>query len=312
MNTVLSTWSTLEAVRSSVLSGKLGAITSVAAVLAGIMAALALLKVTDDYINGHGVTGWDIVKPLVLLLVVCNFNSFVLTPVNSLVNIFTKSISSGVDVSNQQFITQWGHNIATIGAQNMKQIDDDYESSIAELSQDKSPAGKFFAKLWLGIKKALMNLFSVSTLSIATIIGGLLFLLVKILLFAQQVLCYIYLTVIGLIGPIVFALAIISPYSSGIKSWIARYIQVAMWIPMGYIIMFINLQVGNTFGGMAASGSTGMGAEWFMIALQIVSLASVAAVPKLSAMIIESTGANDAHSSLSQPFRSVARKLIKF
>jgi hypothetical protein len=52
--------------------------------------------------------------------------------------------------------------------------------------------------------------------------------------------------------------------------------------------------------------------EWFMIALQMVALVSVAAVPKIAAWVIESTGANDAHGSLSMPARTAARKLIKF
>jgi hypothetical protein len=52
--------------------------------------------------------------------------------------------------------------------------------------------------------------------------------------------------------------------------------------------------------------------DWFMIALQIVALISVASVPKMAAWIIESTGANDAHSALSQPARQMARKFMKF
>lgn len=309
---VLSTWSVLESVRSSVIGGKLGAITSVGAVLAGVLAALAMLKVTDDYISGQGIRGWDILRPLVLLLIVCNFNSFVLSPVNSMVNIFTRSISQNVEVSTGEYVSQWGRSMAEVGAYTMKDIEDEFGRSMEELSEDKTAVGRFLAKLWLAMKKAVMEIFSVTTISIGSIIGGILFLLTKVLMFAQQVVCYVYLTVVGLIGPIVFALSIISGYSSGIRSWIARYIQIAMWIPMGYIIMYVNLQIGKTFGGMAASGTTGLSVEWFMITLQLVALVSVAAVPKLSAMVIESTGANDAHASLTQPFRTIARKLIRF
>ena len=108
------------------------------------------------------------------------------------------------------------------------------------------------------------------------------------------------------------ALAILPGYETGLKNWVARYIQIAMWIPIGYFVMYINLQIGNAFCTLAAAGQTGLAMDWFMIALQIVALISVSSVPKMAAWVIESTGANDAHSALSQPARQMARKFMKF
>ena len=103
-----------------------------------------------------------------------------------------------------------------------------------------------------------------------------------------------------------------SPESTGLKNWVARYIQIAIWIPIGYFVLYINLQVGKAFCTLAAAGQTGLAMDWFMIALQIVALVSIASVPKMAAWVIESTGANDAHSALSQPARQMARKFMKF
>ena len=116
----------------------------------------------------------------------------------------------------------------------------------------------------------------------------------------------------SLLGPFIMALSILPGYETGLKNWVARYIQIAMWIPIGYFVMYINLQVGNAFCTLAAAGQTGLAMDWFMIALQIVALVSVASVPKMAAWVIESTGANDAHSALSQPARQMARKFMKF
>jgi hypothetical protein len=135
---------------------------------------------------------------------------------------------------------------------------------------------------------------------------------VKILLFIQQILCNTYLMMNSLLGPFIMALAILPGYETGLKNWIARYIQIAMWIPIGYFVMYINLQVGKAFCTLAAAGQTGLAMDWFMIALQIVALVSIASVPKMAAWVIESTGANDAHSALSQPARQMARKFMKF
>ena len=312
--TILSVWATLDQVRSTVISGKLGAVMSIAAILAAMLASAAILKVASDYIQGQSVGIWQLVRPLVLLVFVCQFNTLVLSPLNSMVNVFTRDIASSVNVSTKEYVSQWASNMSTVEAYTIRSSEEQAEAALEEIAgNDSGPIGKFFAKIWEGIKKFIRNLFSVTTFGVGSLIGAVLFLIVKILLFAQQVLCSLYLTIAGLIGPLVFALAILSGYSSGIKSWIARYIQIAMWIPIGYMIMYINLQVGNVFMQNAASaGGSDLSSEWFMIALQIVALVSIASVPKIAAWVIESTGANDAHGSMSQPMRTVARKLVKF
>lgn len=314
LTVILSTWSTLDQVRNTVIAGKLGAIASIAAILAAMMAAAVILKVASDYIEGRGVGIWQLLRPLVLLALVCQFNTLVLTPLNSMVNVFTRDIAATVNVSTKEYVSQWGENMKWMEAYNMRQNEDAMEQALQEISEsDRGMVGKFFAKIWEGMKKFFKNLLSITSLSVGTIIGAALFLIVKILLFVQQVLCSLYLTIAGLLGPVVFALAIVSGYTTGIKNWIARYIQIAMWVPVGYMVMYINLQVGNVFmRNAAAGGAVDLSTEWFMIALQIVALVSVAAVPKISAWVIESTGANDAHGAVSQPVRQVARKLIKF
>ena len=104
----LSMWTTLETVRDTVLSGKIGALSSIAAILAAILAAASLLKLSKDYIQGQPLDLWDIIRPIVLLTLVCLFNELVLGPVDSLVNVFTRDISEAVSVSTKEYFTQWG------------------------------------------------------------------------------------------------------------------------------------------------------------------------------------------------------------
>lgn len=310
----LSVWATLDQVRNTVLAGKLGAVTSLAAILAAMLAAVSILKVATDYIQGQSVGIWQMIRPLAMLMIVCQFNTFVLRPLNSTVNIFTRDLAATVNISTQEYITQWATNMATVEAYALKSIEDQQQEALREIEEsDSGIVGKFFLKIWEAMKKFVRNTFSVTTFSVGSLIGAILFLIVKILLFAQQVLCSLYLTIAGMIGPLVFALAILSDFSSGIRLWIARYIQIAMWVPVGYIVMYINLQVGNVFmRNVTAAGGTDLSTEWFMIALQVVALVSVASVPKIAGWVIESTGANDAHGSVTQPARTLARRLIKF
>lgn len=311
MITVLSTWTTLETVKDAVLEGKIGAMTSIAAVIAAILAAMSVLKTSKDYVNGHGTDLWSLLRPLVLLLLTCQFHVLVLRPLDSMINIFTRDIASNVSISSSEYISKWGENMFDMGEMAMQNNQREYFEELAEQA-DKSFITQFFMTIWLSFKKLLLDRFHLASLTVGSAIGGVLFLIVKILLFVQQLLSCTYQMINALLGPFVLALGILPSFENGIKNWIARYIQIAMWVPIGYFMMYINLQVGSSFCSMAATNGTSLSMEWFMIALQMVSLISIAAVPKIAAWVIESTGANDAHGSLSMPARTAARKLIKF
>ena len=311
MITVLSTWTTLETVKDTVLEGKIGAMTSIAAVIAAILAAMSVLKTSKDYVNGHGTDLWSLIRPLVLLLLTCQFHALVLRPLDSMINIFTRDIASNVNISSSEYIRKWGENMFDMGEIAMETNQKEYFEELAEQA-DKSVITQFFMTIWLSLKKLLLDRFHLVSLTVGSAIGGVLFLIVKILLFVQQLLSCTYQMINALLGPFVLALGILPSFENGIKNWIARYIQIEMWVPIGYFMMYINLQVGTSFCSMAATNGTSLSMEWFMIALQMVSLISIAAVPKIAAWVIDSTGANDAHGSLSMPARTAARKLIKF
>jgi hypothetical protein len=311
MMTIISTWTTLETVKDTVLDGKIGAMTSIAAVIAAILAAMSVLKTSKDYVNGHGTDLWSLIRPLVLLLMTCQFNALVLRPLDSMINIFTRDIASNVNITTSEYISKWGENMLDMGEIALETNKQEYFEELAEQAE-KSFVTQFFMTIWLSFKKLLLDRFHIASLTIGSAIGGILFLIVKILLFVQQLLSSTYQMINALLGPFVIALGILPSFENGIKNWIARYVQIAMWVPIGYFMMYINLQIGTSFCNMAAANGASLSMEWFMIALQMVALVSVAAVPKIAAWVIESTGANDAHGSLSMPARTAARKLIKF
>ena len=310
--TILSIWTTLETVRDTVLSGKIEALSSTAAVLAAILAAATLLKLSKDYIQGQPLDIWDLLRPIILLTLVCLFRPMVLDPLDSIVNVFTRDAADAVSVSTGEYVKQWAENIGKMDVYTVQNSMQEAAKEKAEIAEDSSGIGRFFCTAWIAIKKVIMHRFHLMSMGIGTLVGAILFLFVKILLFIQQILCNTYLMMNSLLGPFIMALAILPGYETGLKNWIARYIQIAMWIPIGYFVMYINLQVGKAFCTLAAAGQTGLAMDWFMIALQIVALVSIASVPKMAAWVIESTGANDAHSALSQPARQMARKFMKF
>ena len=191
MITVLSTWTTLETVKDAVLEGKIGAMTSIAAVIAAILAAMSVLKTSKDYVNGHGTDLWSLLRPLVLLLLTCQFHMLVLRPLDSMINIFTRDIASNVSISSSEYISKWGENMFDMGEMAMQNNQREYFEELAEQA-DKSFITQFFMTIWLSFKKLLLDRFHLTSLTVGSAIGGVLLLIVKILLFVQQLLSCTY------------------------------------------------------------------------------------------------------------------------
>ena len=308
---VLSTWSTLESVRELILTQKVSAVIDVAGIIACIAAGVAVLKVVLHYIEGHNLNAWEIGKPLILMMMVCNFNTMVLRPVDAIVNIISRETIKIMNVDTGDYIVRWTDSMNKMTVLNIVNNEMNYQKELEAIAENDSVIGKFFAKLWYGIKKFILHFFSVKSMTLAGLIAAILFTLVKVLLFAQQILCCLYLTLNGIFGPFVMAISIIPGYEGGMKGWIARYLQVALWVPIGYIILGLSLMFVEGFCTLAMKGQMGLGVEWTMIVLQAVTLAAVASVPKIAGWWIDSTGANDAHGSVTNPMRMMARRFIK-
>lgn len=308
---VLSTWSTLESVRDIILNEKVSAVIDIAGIIACIAASIAVIKVVLHYFEGHNLNAWEIGKPLILMMMVCNFNTVVLKPVDAIVNIISRETIKIMDVDTGDYIVRWTESMNTMTILNIVNNEQTYQKELEQIAESDSVIGKFFAKLWYGFKKYLMHFFSLKSMSLAGLIGGILFTLVKVLLFAQQILCCLYMTLNGMFGPFVMAISIIPGYEGGMRGWIARYLQIALWVPIGYIILGLSLLFVEGFVTLARQGVMGLGVEWTMIVLQAVTLAAVASVPKIAGWWIESTGANDAHGSVTNPMRMMARRFIK-
>ena len=308
---VLSTWSTLESVRDIILNEKVSAVIDIAGIIACIAASIAMIKVVLHYFEGHNLNAWEIGKPLILMMMVCNFNTVVLKPVDAIVNIISRETIKIMDVDTGDYIVRWSESMNTMTILNIVNNEMNYQKELEQIAESDSMIGKFFAKLWYGIKKYLLHFFSLKSMTLAGLIGGILFTLVKVLLFAQQILCCLYMTLNGMFGPFVMAISIIPGYEGGMRGWIARYLQIALWVPIGYIILGLSLLFVEGFVTLARQGVMGLGVEWTMIVLQAVTLAAVASVPKIAGWWIESTGANDAHGSVTNPMRMMARRFIK-
>lgn len=323
MRTVLAISNTigyLEGLRGNIVASRLGAFTALASLLAAILAACVLLKIAHDYMEGQGVTLWTLIRPLVLLIVVCNFNTFVATPVHGLCNIFTKSMSAKVETSYKDYVQVIGNGVKESfdhGWQKTQQaVDETLEKLNGETpnTEDKGFWGRAWDKTKMTIGGVFSGYFHVKMsiknfvyLGFATFLVTVLTLIAKCVVFLQQVSCYVYLILLMLLGPFSFALSILPSYGNSISSWLAKYIQTCFWIPMGQLVLFINCQLMNTF-LTQADDAYGFGAQWIAVMCSLVCIANVLSVPKICNYVIDSTGVNGAHS---QP-ASVGVRTMRF
>ena len=309
--TTLSTWTVLETIRDRVLNEELGSVMNVAGILACIMAGISIVNITRDYIRGTDLDAWEFLRPIIIMLMTCSFNQVVLGPVNAITNVVTGRLADITNVDTGSYFTQWSQNMGQMAVNSVMISELDYQEQLEEIAEEDSMVGRFFSKVWISIKKMFKVMFGIKSMSFAGIIGGILFVLVKILMFIQQILCSVYLLMNSVLGPLIMAMCILPGFEKGFRNWLARYIQIAMWVPVGYFLLAINLWISKGCCDFAMMQQIGLGIEWLMICLQIVALVGVAAVPKIAAWVIESSGANDAHGSMSNPARMVARKMLK-
>ena len=310
MITALTIWNTLDNVKHSIFNEHMEGMMHVSIAIAGILAGLTILKNYNGFVKGDGLDAFLILKPVMLLILIANFHTLVMTPLDSLVSIFIRGVTEMCSVTNEEYLMTWKENMETMAMTDITENIKAYHESIAEFESD-SRIARFFKTIWEGLKRSVMSMMNITSLKTGALIGGLLYIVAKVLLFMQQVICYFYQIFIGMVGPVIFATSVWPGYEAGIKRWFARYIQLSCWIPAGFLVMMIGLEITSAFADASLAGETGISATWFMILLHIVALVMISAVPKLATYWIESRGGNDAHGSVTQPARNIARKLIK-
>jgi conjugative transposon TraJ protein len=113
-----------------------------------------------------------------------------------------------------------------------------------------------------------------------------------------------YLIVLTLIGPLVIGFSVFPGFEGSLNSWIARYVQVYLWLPianiLGMIISRIQvLMVEQDLSRLLADG-TYDGADMGYLLFLIMGIFSYLTIPSLAGFVIESSGAGRAVRELGQ------------
>ena len=119
--------------------------------------------------------------------------------------------------------------------------------------------------------------------------------LVEILSYVAQMfvsfLSVIYMIILSITGPLTFVLAIVPMFMSSIGSWLARYIQIMLWIPISHLIVIIMNYFHIIILKNAIDSTDAI--TWpttIMTCLSMVMIIALFKIPTLCEWIVESTG----------------------
>lgn len=101
----------------------------------------------------------------------------------------------------------------------------------------------------------------------------------------------IYMIILSITGPLTFVLAIVPMFMSSLGSWLARYIQITLWIPISHIIVIIMNYFHIIILKNAITGTEAI--TWptsIMVCLSLVMTIALFKIPTLCEWIVESSG----------------------
>ena len=308
MAILLSTdiWNVVQTVRQSQdFQDMFSDMVSVASILAACCTAWSVIRIFSSYTEGQGISIWSVLRPAVILLCVTQF-SLIGNAISQVTGIFTRDMAAYVELDFVSFSQEWAELMSRQSELSQAVIAEDM---IDNLPKEDDPLWK---RIYSYIRSCTVFMLGQAHIDfhagVETVISGLLMLIMKLLMYGQQILCNVYLLMCLLLAPFVFALAILPPFSGGITHWIARYVQISLWIPIGFLIMKFNLVMAKAYleSVNASDGFLNVLADqYIVIVYQIVIIVSIASVPKIAGWVIESTGTNEAHSNISSMGRRI-------
>ena len=233
----------LQQIKLSIFTGDHSAIYSMACAVACIAASFSLITWYNKMLNDpYGRLDMRaIIRTLIVLFLTCNFYSFVLVPFDGVTHLVTKAVSASVDNDPSGLWGKVNEVYSSIEERNKKesltgQFEEEmqrntsnttvealsYETSavaesLAEAAIQEGKRPGFFKRMWAGVKGFVSGKIGTVLDMAGNIISALLSIIVKLVQYVLLAVSSIYLIILGLIGPFVFALSLMPGFQKDRK-----------------------------------------------------------------------------------------------
>ncbi len=274
--------SLLRDLERGVLETKLSALTGVATSVAAACCAISLIGIGSQYLKGMQFDWWNFIRPILVFILVCNFSTLVLGPIRGIAGVYNVRMAEAVGASTEEFKALFREQAEQMCHQ---EFGDDGNSETFEAKEDDGSAIRFLKSVGNKLTKSFFKINEKMNLGAATILSGVMFFFLNMSVSVMVIIANLYLIIMALIGPLTFALAILTTYPGGIKLWVERYLQYTFWQPLLYTVMYIGTQI-----MILGNQSTSWGGFWAWCFMCIAIFTVIKQIPGIASLIIESMG----------------------
>lgn len=319
-------------VKEQILTGDNHIVMSVAGITAAIFACFAIIVVTKDMVTGDGISIWKVLKPFAILIILPMFGSVVLF-VDNVMGGIASSVWAGVSADSDNYDAKYEALVARVesiaGSDDwLAQIQTSFGSveTIEGIGGEGNVAGEaaadhasnrgddkpWYEKLWDRLKGWSSNLAQTAVSITGNVFSFIVSFLMNCVRYCLIGAAGVYLTILGIIGPIVLSLSLIPTFENTITQWLARYIQVSMWVPLTSLVDFVNCKMRVALINVFSSCNIETMATFpvHQLLMNIIMLGMLFAVPSMANWIIQSTGASNVYRGLTQKAGMVATRFI--
>lgn len=274
--------SLLRDLERGVLETKLSALTGVATSVAAACCAISLIGIGSQYLKGMQFDWWNFIRPILVFILVCNFSTLVLGPIRGIAGVYNVRMAEAVGASTEEFKALFREQAEQMCRQ---EFGDDGNSETFEAKEDDGSAIRFLKSVGNKLTKSFFKINEKMNLGAATILSGVMFFFLNMSVSVMVIIANLYLIIMALIGPLTFALAILTTYPGGIKLWVERYLQYTFWQPLLYTVMYIGTQI-----MILGNQNTSWGGFWAWCFMCIAIFTVIKQIPGIASLIIESMG----------------------
>lgn len=274
--------SLLRDLERGVLETKLSALTGVATSVAAACCAISLIGIGSQYLKGMQFDWWNFIRPILVFILVCNFSTLVLGPIRGIAGVYNVRMAEAVGASTEEFKALFREQAEQMCHQ---EFGDGGNSETFEAKEDDGSAIRFLKSVGNKLTKSFFKINEKMNFGAATILSGVMFFFLNMSVSVMVIIANLYLIIMALIGPLTFALAILTTYPGGIKLWVERYLQYTFWQPLLYTVMYIGTQI-----MILGNQNTSWGGFWAWCFMCIAIFTVIKQIPGIASLIIESMG----------------------
>lgn len=275
----------------------------------GCLTAIGMTAIRSMADN-EPVNVWAYVKPISLGICIMMFEPVVIRALDGILQPIARATSSIAETQEADYnersdrledelsrrkpsdllVYRMTREAGTVAEENVGELSrSDYEEMVRrDLAADIE-----YKKTWfMGVLEVVLQVFSYAARMIINIVGT------------------FFLVILGIMGPLAFAVACFPMFESSVSNWLTHYITVSLWLPIANLLTAALSLAGRVLceQQLESLGGTGTVNSVLMLAMMVVGIFGYFSVPSLANWIVQAGGSGSYARNMSHAGRYAAGK----